>query len=294
MASDVFISHSTRDRGVAQEICRRFDREGIGYWLASPELRGGDNWMGEILGAVQKSRMLVVVYSSSANASPHVVRELAAAYESNKAIVPFRVEDAPMGESLSYTLALSHFIDAWTPPLDVHLGTLVRAVRNRLARGAGGPAGLGAPAPGAPPAAYASLPSRKMAAVGALLQGDYAGAADQLRGYLALTPGDPFLRLALGIALSNGMRLDQLAYPCAIEMHRQLAAAYADPRTEGVAALALLALILDYFAWNGVSPPPPGKDALLAALRSAELSPAALRLVQQLPATAGTRRRLGL
>jgi hypothetical protein len=115
-----------------------------------------------------------------------------------------------------------------------------------------------------------------------------------LREYLDLTPGDPVVRLALGVALARGTRLDQITYQCAGEMHRHFMAALSTPVTRASAALALLALQLDYYRNNGVPAPPPARPVLADAVREGPLSAPLLQVVQQLPMSDGTRVSLGL
>src|SRR5207248_2266175 len=66
--------------------------------------------------------------------SRHVMREVESAVSRGTPIVPFRIEDVQPSKSLDYYLKSIHWLDALTPPLERHLETLSRTVRQVLSR----------------------------------------------------------------------------------------------------------------------------------------------------------------
>jgi hypothetical protein len=83
---------------------------------------------------------MVLVFSSNANASAHIPKEVERAMSSGVAIIPFRIEDVPPGTSLDYFIGSVHWLDAMTPPLEKHLDALVDTVRKLLPSDPGAPA----------------------------------------------------------------------------------------------------------------------------------------------------------
>lgn len=55
MTKNVFISHSSKDSTIAQEICRLFEKRGIKCWIASRDATLGKSYGEEIINASQFS-----------------------------------------------------------------------------------------------------------------------------------------------------------------------------------------------------------------------------------------------
>jgi hypothetical protein len=75
---------------------------------------------------------MVLIFSSQSNTSPHVTRELTKAVSNRVVIIPFRIEDAPLSESMEYLIGLPHWLDALTPPLEQHIDRLIKTVETIL------------------------------------------------------------------------------------------------------------------------------------------------------------------
>src|SRR5258708_9421651 len=81
---------------------------------------------------IDACRVLILVFSEHANDSDHVQREVAKAFSSGLAVIPFRIKDVLPNQSLSYFLDTVQWLDASGPPLQKHLGTLSEQVRKLL------------------------------------------------------------------------------------------------------------------------------------------------------------------
>ena len=75
---------------------------------------------------------MVLIFSSNANASPQVHREIERAVSKGLTIIPFRIEDIAPTKAMEYYLGSIHWLDALTPPLARHLGHLVEQVKANL------------------------------------------------------------------------------------------------------------------------------------------------------------------
>ncbi len=129
MAHKVFISHSERDKAVADAVCQALEAEGIRCWIAPRDVRAGVSWKQSIVEAIRQTRMMVLIFSTESNGSPQVQREVDIAFESGHPILPFRIEDVEMNDGLYYCVAARHWLDAMTEPREEHIEKLVSSVR---------------------------------------------------------------------------------------------------------------------------------------------------------------------
>ena len=132
MANDVFISHSQRDKLVAEAICNKLESTGIRCWIAFRDEIPGRSWEEGIVEALASSKAMVLVFSDHANASDHVKREVALALQNECVVIPFRIQEAPPTGKMKYYLDGIHWLDALTPPLEKHLETLRIRVKQLL------------------------------------------------------------------------------------------------------------------------------------------------------------------
>jgi hypothetical protein len=132
MPSMVFISHASKDRPTADAICAHLESAGINCWIAPRDIEPGATWTKGIMQGLEACRVLILVFSEHANDSDHVQREVAKAFSSGLAVIPFRIKDVLPNQSLSYFLDTVQWLDASTPPLPKHLGTLSEQVKKLL------------------------------------------------------------------------------------------------------------------------------------------------------------------
>ena len=128
MPSMVFISHSSKDRATADAICAYLESAGIKCWIAPRNIEPGATWAKGIMQGLEACGVLILVFSEHANDSDHVEREVAKAFSSGLAVIPFRIKDVLPNQSLSYFLDTVQWLDASVPPLQKHLGTLSESI----------------------------------------------------------------------------------------------------------------------------------------------------------------------
>jgi hypothetical protein len=132
MAHDVFISHSVKDKTIADAMCAMFESEGIRCWIAPRDVTPGMEWGKCIIDAIRHARIMVLVFTANANASQQIRREVERAVHHDVIIVPFRVENIVPDESLEYFIGNVHWVDALTPPLENHLKKLTSTIKALL------------------------------------------------------------------------------------------------------------------------------------------------------------------
>jgi len=132
MPHDVFLSHSAADKAAAQAVLAGLEGHGIRCWIAPRDVLAGAEYGQQIVDAIKSSRAFVVIFSGSANASPHVRRELERAVSLDKTILPFRVEDVMPTGAMEYCLSGTHWLDAIEKPIDPHVQELVTTLQQAL------------------------------------------------------------------------------------------------------------------------------------------------------------------
>src|SRR5260370_13352556 len=129
----VFISHSNKDHGTAEAICKHLESAGIKCWIAPRDIEAGSDWAKGIMRGIGDCRVSVLVFTAHANDSEHVGREVAKASSLGLAVIPFRTEAVNPRENLEYFLETVQWLDAVAPPLEKHLGALVDRAKRLLA-----------------------------------------------------------------------------------------------------------------------------------------------------------------
>jgi hypothetical protein len=132
MAHDVFISHSSRDKLVADAICAWLEQKAVRCWIAPRDIRPGAKWGASIIRAIRGSRIMILIFSRHANASHQIMREVERAVNAGVTLIPFRIEDVRPEDNLDYFLSTAHWLDAFQPPIDPHLEALTGAVKEIL------------------------------------------------------------------------------------------------------------------------------------------------------------------
>ena len=128
----MFISHSTRDKTAADAACAALEAAGIRCWIAPRDITPGAEWGEAIIEAINQCRVMVLIFSTNANESSQIRREVERAVSKGTPIIPLRIEDIAPARSLEYFIGNVHWLDAMTPPLEAHLRRLVESVKALL------------------------------------------------------------------------------------------------------------------------------------------------------------------
>ena len=136
MGLDVFISYSHHDKAAADAACAMLESSGVRAWIAPRDVRPGVEYGAEIVEAMERCRVLVLIFSESANHSGQILREVERAVSKGIPIVPVRIEEVLPTKSMEYFLGTIHWLEAMTPPLEQHLRQLVRRMQPQTAASA--------------------------------------------------------------------------------------------------------------------------------------------------------------
>ncbi len=79
-----------------------------------------------------QSQVVVLVQTKEALASREVPKEIAIAFEENKVIIPFKLDETKASGALRYDLSNIDFIDGMKPTLDERIDELAVAIKRNL------------------------------------------------------------------------------------------------------------------------------------------------------------------
>jgi len=130
MAHDIFISYSNKNETTANAICNVLETNGIRCWISNRDCQPGKYYPDEILNAIKNCKIFVLVYSRHIKYSKDVLKEVQLAFEYEKIIIPYRIENIDL-EEYKYNLAGTHWIDAY-PNHQKHYVKLCKTVKTHL------------------------------------------------------------------------------------------------------------------------------------------------------------------
>ena len=125
-----FISYSSADKNVADNLCSKLERAGMKVWYAPRDIVSAD-YATAIVEAISRCTHFVIVLSRSSLRSQHVLNEIDLAFQElnrNVRIMPLRIDEGEMGPSFRYYLSRQHWMDARVPPLERRLEEFVSAI----------------------------------------------------------------------------------------------------------------------------------------------------------------------
>lgn len=130
----VFISYSTVDSAEALLVCKMLEDAGIRCWIAPRDIPPGRDWIKTLTEAISSSSVFVLITSEHAIESREVLAEIKLASQEGIPMIPYRIRNVPLSKSFEYLLGLTQWMDAWTPPREVHAPKLITAVNSLLQR----------------------------------------------------------------------------------------------------------------------------------------------------------------
>ena len=122
MTHDIFVSHSSHDRDVADAACAALEARGFACWIAPRDLLPGQDYGEGMESAIGASRLFLLIFSAETNDSMRARRELEQAAGFGLPILAFRVAEVTPIPALHFLIGES--LDALTPPVAPHLDYL--------------------------------------------------------------------------------------------------------------------------------------------------------------------------
>lgn len=126
----VFISYSSTDKNIADNLCSKLETHGIKVWYAPRDVKyvHSNDYATSIVNAISRSTHFVVIISSNSLKSEHVLNEIDLAFHElprGIKLLPLRIDEERMGPSFRYYLSRQHWMDAHIPPLEKRLDEFI-------------------------------------------------------------------------------------------------------------------------------------------------------------------------
>ena len=136
---DVFISYSRQDYvddnnkvipgNPVSAIKDLLSKNGISYWFDEEGIYHGDNFAEKIAANIEKSTILLFLSSVNSNASKWTSKEIAAATEWKKKIIPIRLDKSPYNRSVMLYISDLDFVEYYKDPVSAQK-TVLDSIRN--------------------------------------------------------------------------------------------------------------------------------------------------------------------
>lgn len=131
---EVFISYSSKNGDVANQVVAHLEQHGIRCWIAPRNVTPGKEWVPAIQEALREAKVFVLIYTAESNASRQVMNEVALAFNAEKITVPLCLTNEEMNDELKYYLTRVHWLNAVSTPMEESLNELLKYVERGLGR----------------------------------------------------------------------------------------------------------------------------------------------------------------
>lgn len=111
MSADIFISHSSEDRQIAETLREALENCGFHCWISSRDIAPGENFQVAIVQAIRAAKVMVLVFSANSNNSEEIKKEVVLAGQNRLIVIPVRLEDVVPDDAFAYELSTRQWID---------------------------------------------------------------------------------------------------------------------------------------------------------------------------------------
>lgn len=126
----VFLSYSTKDKNIADNLCAKLESAGIRVWYAPRDIVAHD-YATAIVNAIQSADCFVVIISGHSLESQHVLNEIDLAFHElgrGLVLMPLKLDETELHPAFSYYLSRQHWMDAHVPPVEERLAEFVERI----------------------------------------------------------------------------------------------------------------------------------------------------------------------
>lgn len=110
--SFVFISYSSKERELAEEVKNILEKNSIRWWMAPHSIPPGSDYGYEIPNAIDECKVFLLILSVASQKSKWVPKEVKMAIDSGKIIVPFHIDGGDINRQFKFYLCDSQIISA--------------------------------------------------------------------------------------------------------------------------------------------------------------------------------------
>jgi TIR domain len=109
---EAFLSHSSEDNELAQQLCTSLESRGVACWIAPRDLAPGHSYALGCLQGVAESRTFVLLASEKALASVQVLSEVEQAHKRAKPILTVLIPPAKVRGEMDFYLSRLHWMQS--------------------------------------------------------------------------------------------------------------------------------------------------------------------------------------
>lgn len=106
----IFISHFSQDARDTEHLAVYLESGGPSCWIAPRDIPKGNEFAEQLVKAIEECDLMLVLITGHANHSQHVIREINHAVERRKAILPVRMGDFPLSDSMKCYLSHTQWL----------------------------------------------------------------------------------------------------------------------------------------------------------------------------------------
>ncbi len=125
---DVFISYSREDKDKVLDLTAKLRAAGVPLWMDVGGIDGAAMWGEEIVNALDRAKVLMLMVTESSVHSQNVAREVILASERKGHILPVHLEPTQIPPSLKYPLAGIQHIEYFQGDSNENLRTILRSL----------------------------------------------------------------------------------------------------------------------------------------------------------------------
>jgi hypothetical protein len=128
----IFISHSSKDRAYANDLCAKIECNQLKCWIAPRDIPIGARYASEIIKAVKSCGVLILVFTQHANSSYAVASEVESAFSLGIPILPLRIHDIDPNDELLFYIKATQWLDAFSSDQREIFNELISNLRSHL------------------------------------------------------------------------------------------------------------------------------------------------------------------
>lgn len=129
---DIFISYSSFDSLIIDEIIAKLTKKNVNVWRDVNNIRGGDSFIKEIPAAIKNSQVVLLLLTPEAEESKWVEREIITAIDEGKEIIPYKIGNYDSTTSIKFMLGNVQVIKNRTVPLDELVNILINKIKKQV------------------------------------------------------------------------------------------------------------------------------------------------------------------
>jgi hypothetical protein len=124
-----FLSHSSQDADLAQQLCASLEARGIACWIAPRDITLGQSYASGILQGIAESQSLLLIASDKALGSVQVLSEVEQAHKRAKPIYTVLIPPAKVQGEMDFYLSRLHWIQSGGRTTEEIAATLAPVLR---------------------------------------------------------------------------------------------------------------------------------------------------------------------